>query len=231
MFFFDSGYLLFVFLPTLVISGLTQLFIRNAYRKWGQTANSRNVNGVGTAQAIMQNYGLGHVRLQGAQGQLADHYSPQEQVVRLSPKVAQQPSVASMAIAAHEFGHVQQWSSSSPLIAVREFLVPAVRFGSGGALWIIILGLIMNIQGLAVIGLGLFGIAVVFSVLTLPVEIDASRRALKMLNDMGFLVTEEDRRGARSMLTAAALTYVGAMVVSIITFLYYAMLVFGGSRD
>lgn len=227
MFFFDSGYLLFVFLPTLVISGLTQLFIRNAYSKWGQTPNSRNVNGVGTAQAIMQNYGLGHVRLQGAQGKLADHYSPREQVVRLSPQVANQPSVASMAIAAHEFGHVQQWSSQSLLIGAREFLVPGVRFGSGAALWLIILGLFMNFTGLALIGLGLFGLAVLFSILTLPIEIDASRRALKMLNDMGFLVTEEDRRGARSMLTAAALTYVGAMVVSIITFLYYASLVMG----
>jgi hypothetical protein len=85
----------------------------------------------------------------------------------------------------------------------------------------------MNFTGLALIGLGLFGLAVLFSILTLPIEIDASRRALKMLNDMGFLVTEEDRRGARSMLTAAALTYVGAMVVSIITFLYYASLVTG----
>ena len=223
MFFFDSGYMLYVFLPSLIISGLTKLFINYTYNKWGQIANSRNANGVGTAQAIMQNYGLNNVRLAGAQGNLADHYSPQEQVVRLSPKVAQQPSVASMAIAAHEFGHVQQWSSRSPLIGARELLVPGVKFGSGGGVMLIVLGLFVNFIQLAWLGVVLFGLAVLFSVLTLPIEIDASRRGLKMLNDMGFLVTSEDSRGARAMLTAAAFTYVGATVVAILQLGFWIM--------
>jgi hypothetical protein len=225
------NYLLCVLLPTLVISGFTQWYIRSAYSKWRQVPNGRNLTGVDTARFIMGQYGL-NVRLEGVPNELGDHFSPNEGVVRLSPAVANQPSVASMAIAAHEFGHVQQYAQRSILITARGFLLPVVQFGSPVATYIMLFGILMNITGLAMVGLILFGATVMFTVLTLPVELDASRRAMKMLDDGNVFTSAEDRRGTRAVLTAAALTYVGAMLIAIMNFAYYAMIIFGGrSRD
>jgi hypothetical protein len=179
----------------------------------------------------MQRYGL-NVALEGTPQELSDHFDPRGQVVRFSPGVARQPSVASMAIAAHEFGHVQQYAQNSPLIALRGFLIPAVQIGSNFSYVLIIAGLLMNVFALSFLGLVLFGAAVLFSILTLPVELDASRRAMNMLDGAGLLRSQEDRSGAQAVLRAAAMTYLAAMVTSILQFAYYAMLVLGGrSRD
>ena len=231
MFFFNSGYFLFVLIPALLISGVTQMMIRRAYSKWSQEPNSRNMTGVDAARTLMQQFNLGNVRLEGVQQEMGDHFSPREGVVRLSPGVARQPSVASMAIAAHEFGHVQQYSQSSPLIAARSFILPVAQYGGGLSGILIIAGLFMNFVGLAWLGLALFGFTTLFAILTLPIELDASRRAMNMMEQSGMLATREDRQGAKAVLRAAALTYVGAMVISILNFAYYAMLVSGMNRD
>lgn len=229
--FFNSSYFLIVMIPALIISGVTQLMIRRAYSKWRQVPNGRNLSGVDTARFLMQQYGL-NVQLQSVQQELGDHFSPQEGVVRLSPGVANQPSIASMAITAHEFGHVQQYAEKSILISAREFIIPGVKIGSQFSTIMIIAGLILGITGLGWVGVGLFALTTLFSILTLPVELDASRRALKMLDQGGVFVTAEDRKGAQAVLRAAALTYVGAMVISILNLAYYAMLVSGsGSRS
>ena len=221
-------YVLLILLPSLVISGATRLFINRAYGKWSQVPNGRNINGVDAAQHIMQQYQLS-VNLEGTPQQLGDHFSPKEGVVRLSPNVAQQPSVASIAIAAHEFGHVQQYAHNSPLIAVRSFILPIAQHGGGISTWLIMGGLIISVlEPLAIIGLLLFAATTLFSIFTLPVELDASRRAMKMMDDSGMFANSQDRKGARAVLTAAALTYVGAMVISILNLAYWAMLVFGG---
>lgn len=221
-------YLLFILLPSLLISGATRLFIKRAYGKWNQVPNGRNMNGVDTARFIMQQYNL-NVNLEGVPQELGDHFSPKEGIVRLSPSVAQQPSVASMAIAAHEFGHVQQYAQNSPLIAVRGFILPVAQYGGSLSTWLIIAGFVVSfLQPLQIIGLLLFGATTLFTILTLPVELDASRRAMKMMDDAGMFASAEDRKGTRAVLTAAALTYVGAMVISILNLAYWAMLVFGG---
>lgn len=229
--YFDPNYLLCVMLPALLLSGLAQMMVRNAYSTWSKRANSSGLTGVDTARQLMQKYGL-NVALEGTPQELGDHFDPRGQVVRFSPGVARQPSVASMAIAAHEFGHVQQYAQNSPLIAVRGFLIPAVQIGSNFSYILIIAGLLMNIFELSFLGLVLFGAAVLFSILTLPVELDASRRAMNMLDGAGLLRSQEDRSGAQAVLRAAAMTYLAAMVTSILQFAYYAMLVLGGrSRD
>lgn len=221
-------YIFLVLLPALLISGATRLFINRTYGKWSQVPNGRNITGVDAARHIMQQYHLS-VNLEGTQQKLGDHFSPREGVVRLSPNVAQQPSVASMAIAAHEFGHVQQYSQNSPLIAARGFIMPVAQYGGGISTWLIIGGLVINFTGLAWLGVLLFAFTTLFSILTLPIELDASRRAMKMMDDSGMFAGPEDRSGSRAVLTAAALTYVGAMVISILNLAYWAMIVSGSS--
>ncbi len=223
--YFDSNYLLFVMLPTLIISGIAQMWIRNAYQKWGQIANGRHVNGQQTAQALFRSGAIQAIPVEVTPGQLSDHFDPSKNVVRLSQGVAMQPSVAAMAITAHELGHVQQHQTNSALMGIRTLLIPAARFGPQVGIMLIILGLIMQVTGLATLGLILFAGATLFTIVTLPVELDASRRALKMLDDSGLLTSPQDREGARTMLTAAAFTYVAAVITSILTLLYYASLV------
>jgi len=228
--FFDPNYILLVMLPTLVITGLAQAAVRNAYQKWGNIRNSQGLNGQQTAQLLMRSGSVQPVGLEVTGGQLTDHYDPTKGVVRLSQGVAMQPSVASMAVAAHEFGHVQQHQQNSALMSIRSMLVPSAQFGPSIGIALIIIGLIFNATGLATIGLVLFAAATLFTIVTLPVELDASRRAMRMLEQSGLIATEQDRDGANAVLRAAALTYVAAVATSILTLLYYAMLVFGGRR-
>lgn len=229
--FFDPTYIIFVMLPSLIISGIAQAWVKGAYQKWGNIANSRRITGQQTANMLIRSGSVQPVGLEVTGGQLTDHYDPSKKTVRLSQGVAMQPTVASMAIAAHEFGHVQQDQQKSPLMALRSALVPSAQVGPSIGIGLIILGLIMNLQGLAVLGLILFSAVAVFTIVTLPVELDASRRAMKMLKDTGLVVTDQDRQGAQAVLRAAAFTYVAAVATSILTLLYYAMLVFGGRRD
>jgi hypothetical protein len=136
-----------------------------------------------------------------------------------------------MAVTAHELGHVQQHQQNSPLMGLRTLLIPSARFGPSIGILLIILGLFMNLTGLSTLGLILFAGATVFTVVTLPVELDASRRAMIMLRETGLIATEQDAEGAQAVLRAAAFTYVAAVATSLLTLLYYAMLVFGNRDD
>lgn len=229
MFFFNSGYFLFVMIPALILSGLAQAAVTGAYRKWKQRPNGAGVSGVRVAEMINRTYNFG-IQLEGTQSELGDHFDPTQKVVRLSPAVARDASIASMAISAHEFGHVQQYAEGSALIKARMAILPMARYGSNIAYILILLGLFMNFVGLAWVGLGLFFFVTLFSVITLPIELDASRRGMKMLDELNLLQTREDRDGAQAVLRAAAFTYLAAMFVAILNFVYYAMLVSNMSR-
>lgn len=231
MFYFDPTYLWLVLIPTIVLSGLAQLYVRSAYSKWSKIGNSSHLTGVEVANRIYQRTGLAPVQLQPTPGQLTDHFDPRQNVVRLSQGVGTQPSIASMAIVAHELGHVQQYQQHSPLISVRQFLVPAVRFSPMLASVLILMGFIFQFTGLFWLGIIFFGLTVVFMILTLPVEIDASRRGLKLLTEAGLMQTDEDRSGARSVLTAAATTYIAAAVTALLQLLYYISIVQRSSRN
>lgn len=228
MFFFDMNYLIMVFVPTLIISGLAQFYLRNVYNKWGKTANVNNYSGPDTASHLMR-YGNLNVALERTEQELGDHYDPRSHTVRMSPDVASRSSVASMAIVAHELGHAQQHQENSPLIGARNFLLPAVQFSPMLSYGMIIGGLVIGFSGLAWLGVAIFGLSVIFMILTLPVEIDASMRGLRLLRESGLLQSEQDRKGARQVLIAAALTYVAAAVTSVLTLLYYVSLV--STRD
>jgi hypothetical protein len=173
--------------------------------------------------------GLQNVQIEEVQGFLSDHYDPRTKILRLSPEVYRTPSVAAAGIAAHEMGHALQDAGGYFPLQIRSAIVPAAQFGSTLAPWIFIAGLLLNLTTLAWVGLILFGAAVVFTLITLPVEFDASRRAKKLLTSNGVIIGNEVQ-GVNKVLDAAALTYVAAAVSAIGTFLYYLLLLTGGGR-
>ena len=228
--FFDPLYIL-VIIATLVVSGGAQLYIRSTYGRWGKVANAAGLTGAQVAEFLRDNARFGNrpgrdaiTAIKVSPGELSDHYDPRDRSLSLSEAVAHQPSVASMAIAAHEVGHAQQVAEGSALMQLRGLLVPAVSVGPSVAYIFIIGGIILNMTGLLTIGILLFGLAVLFSILTLPVEIQASRKALAMLESTGLVTTQQDRDGANSRLRAAALTYLAAAVAAVLTLLYYVTL-------
>lgn len=220
MFYFDPNYFI-VIIPALILSVLAQVLVSSAFNKWGKIRNGAGLTGVQVAERIMRYAGLGDVRLEGVPGQHTDHYDPQSHTVRMSQDVATKPSVAAMAVVAHEFGHAQQHAEHSALIRMRGFLVPAMRFSPMVSYVLIMAGFLFRATGLIELGILFYGVVVVFMLLTLPVEFDASRRGLKILADSGLMVADEDRSGSRSVLTAAALTYVAAAVTALLQLLYY----------
>lgn len=221
---FNSSYILWVLIPTLVLSIGAQALVSMAFARWTKTRNSAGLTGQQVAQKLITSAGLDGVGLEGTPGTRSDHFDPQTNVVRMSQEVATLPSVASMAVVAHELGHAQQYQQRSPLIAMRSFLVPAMQFSPMASYLLIVLGFALNLLGLVQIGILVYGVVVLFMVLTLPVEIDASLRGLRLLKDAGFMQTAEDSSGSRSVLTAAALTYVAAAVTSLLNLLYYISL-------
>jgi uncharacterized protein len=223
MFFFDMQYVLLVLIPSVILSFGAQMWVRNAYKKWSDTRNSAGLSGAQMGQRLVQSGGLSGVQFEGTPGELTDHYDPSGHIVRMSEGIATRPSVAAMAIVAHELGHAQQYEQNSPFITMRSFLLPAMRFSPTASYILIIAGLLLQATGLAWIGVMLFGVTVLFMLLTLPVEFDASRRGMALLRQSG-LMSEQDASGARQMLTAAALTYVAAFVTSLLTLIYYISL-------
>src|SRR5829696_4560509 len=222
--FFDTNYIFYVMIPALVLSLGAQFLVKRAYSKWSQVRNSSNMTGVQVAEQIMSRTNVHGVQLEGVAGQLSDHYDPKSHTVRMSQDIASVPSVAAMAIVAHELGHAQQHQEHSPFIAMRSFLLPAVQFSPQVSYLLIFLGLFLRITGLLYAGIAVFGIMVVFMILTLPVEFDASFRGLRLLREAGFMQAEQDQNGARPVLTAAGLTYVAAAVTAVLQLLYYLSL-------
>jgi len=221
MAFFDQNYLLYVFLPTMLLSLGVQIYLKRSYSKWGKVRNSSGLTGSQVGEMLFQRTALMDIPLQIVPGNLTDHFDPRANVVRLSQGTATQPSVASMAIAAHELGHVQQYQTGSALIKARNFLVPAVQFSPTISYIAILAGLLLNIAGLVWVGILFFSLMVLFTILTLPVEFDASRRAMNLLTEAGLMQTTEDRNGAKAVLRAAALTYVAAAITAVLQLLYY----------
>lgn len=225
MFFIDPVYFLYVALPTLLLSLGVQLYLKSSFAKWSKVPNTEHMNGLQVAQTLFNRTSLNPIPVERTSGSLTDHYDPHANVVRLSNPIAGQATIAAMAVTAHELGHVQQYQTKSPLIGMRSMLLPALQFSPTISYIAFMFGFLFNMVGLMWIGVLFFGMMVLFSVLTLPVEIDASRRGLAMLKEAGLLDTEQESKGARQMLTAAAMTYLAAAITSVLQLLYYVSLV------
>ncbi|MEM6432095.1 MAG: zinc metallopeptidase [Deinococcota bacterium] len=209
-----------IFLLTFAITGIVQMWLRNTYSKYTNVPNASGLTGQETARAILDANGLHDVAVEPVGGMLSDHYDPRKRVVRLSEANYSRPSVAGMAVAAHEVGHAIQHAKAYGPLEMRSSLVPVANIGNRFGMVLIIAGLFLGASGLGMLGVILFAGAVLFQVVTLPVEFDASKRALEQMNRMG-LVTQQDSAGARSVLNAAAMTYVAAAATSIMWLLYY----------
>jgi Zn-dependent membrane protease YugP len=236
---FDPLYIVFVLVPTLAITGWAAWRVRSTYGRWAKVDSGINLDAFDFARRLLDRQGLQNVSIEPTPGQLTDHYDPRGKVLRVSTQVADASalsmsgvstsaprlSVAAAAVIAHEVGHALQDASGDPAMKFRQALVPATQFGSGIAPWLIIAGVFMNITGLAIVGLIGFAAAVIFTFATLPVEIGASGKALAFVNSLGMV--GEKQAGARDVLKAAAWTYVAGALTALLTFLYYAWLIFG----
>lgn len=234
MFFGDSRYMLWVMLPTLILTLYARWRVESAYRRYSQVPSQRGLSGLQTARILMERQGLQAVQVEQIAGQMTDHYDPRDKTMRLSESSTGN-SVAAMAIVAHELGHAEQDKTGNALLNLRASLVPVANLGTGLGVWTIIIGLFLeriSSIGLAVAWLGvlLFGAAVAFALVTLPVEFDASRRAKRHLAAAG-LVTPEESRGVDAVLDAAALTYVAAAAGAVLQLLYWVSALSGRSRD
>jgi hypothetical protein len=197
-----------------------QFWLQRTYSRYSRVANSRGVTGEQVARAILDAYGLHHVRVEMTPGALTDHYDPIAKAVRLSEPNFHSPSVAALAVAAHEVGHALQDAKGYAWLRVRHSILPVANIGSMWGPWIFILGMLVGAAGLMNIGIWLFAAAALFQLVTLPVEFDASNRALNILRKMNFLDNREIN-GAKAVLTAAAMTYVAALANSVATILHY----------
>lgn len=215
--------------PALILALVAQWWVRHSYQKFLEVRNSANVSGLEAARHMMRRIGL-HVNIERAPGTLSDHYDPRSKSLRLSPDVASRPSIASLAIVAHELGHAQQDAQSYTPMRVRSGLVPVVNFTSWLGPILFMLGWWLSLQPVAWLGVLAFGAAAVFALVTLPVEINASRRGLRLLEQSGLLTGRAEKQQAKRVLMAAALTYIAALAQAISTLLYYVFLLGGGRR-
>lgn len=226
--YFNPLYFVFA-LPGLLLGLWARARTKNAFNKYSKVRTLRNISGAEVARALLDEQGLYDVLVEETEGFLSDHYDPRSKTLRLSPQVYQTPSVAAAGIAAHEMGHALQDAGGYFPLHIRSAFVPAARFGSTLAPWLFMGGMLLNLTTLAWVGVILFGAAVVFTLITLPVEFDASRRAKQLLVSSGVLVGDEIE-GVNKVLDAAALTYVAAAVSAIGTLIYYVFLLTGGRR-
>ena len=231
MFFFDPMYLIFM-IPAFALMGFASWYVRHAYNKWSQVRASSGLTGHQAAQRLISTGNLYGVQVQGTAGQLSDHYDPRNKTLFLSEGVAHSPSVAAVAISAHELGHAMQDAEDYFPMRVRSMLVPAVNIGSNLGWILIMIGLVLRMTSVAWIGVAVFAAGALFALATLPVEFNASARAKQLLYQTGIIQTEEEQRGVNQVLNAAALTYVAGLVTAVLQLLYYVFLVggMGGRR-
>ena len=228
MLFFDPRYLIFM-APAFILMMLTSWYVKSAYNKWSKVPANSRMTGAQAAQRLIANSGLYGVKIEGVRGNLSDHYDPRTKTLRLSQGVANNASVAAVAIAAHELGHALQDAEDYIPLRFRAALVPAVNVGSWLGWILIMIGLFLQMYNLAWMGVLVFSGGAIFALATLPVELNASARAKQLLASTGIIQSEQERRGVNNVLNAAALTYVASLVTAVLQLLYFASLI-GGRR-
>lgn len=227
--FFNSSYLLFM-APAFLLMMLASWYVRSTYNKWSKVPSSSRLTGAQAAQRLVSSGALYGVKIEGVSGNLSDHYDPRTKTLRLSQGVANNASVAAVAIAAHELGHAMQDAEDYMPLRLRAALVPMVNIGSWLGWILILIGLFLNMLNLAWLGVLVFSGGALFALATLPVELNASARAKQLLSETGIVQTEQERRGVNNVLNAAALTYVAALLTSVLQLLYFASMITGRRR-
>ena len=228
---FDPMYMMFV-LPAMLLAVFAQFRVKSAYARASQIPSRSGLTGAQAASQILAANGISNVKIELAQGFLGDHYDPKAKALRLSQDVYHGSSLASLGIAAHEVGHALQDKERYGPLVIRNGIVPLAAIGSNLSYFLIFLGFAMGALGFVMLGIALFSLTVIFQLINLPVEFDASSRAKTILVNRGMILGDEERE-VSSVLSAAALTYVAATISSILTLLYYLWRagLLGGSRQ
>ena len=229
-FYYDTIYWI-VLIPVLILSVYAQIKVSSTFNRYGKAANRRRITGAQAAYEVLRSNGVTGVDIRPCSGSLTDHYDPRSNTIYLSQPVYNAATVSAVGVAAHEAGHAVQYAQAYGPIQVRSAIIPVTQFGSKFAFIALMLGLVLYSQPVFALGIALFGLTALFQLVTLPVEFNASARALRTI--AGALLRDaEERRGAKRVLTAAALTYVAALLMSLVQLLRY-LLIFasrGGNR-
>jgi uncharacterized protein len=235
MMFFDPTYLLFM-VPAFLLMLITSWYVKSAYNKWSRIPARSRMTGTEAAQRLIARGGLYGVQVQNVAGNLTDNYDPRTKILHLSQGVSQNASVASLAVAAHELGHAQQDAEGYFPLRFRAALVPMVNIGSYLGWILVMAGLFLSYAGMALgvniawLGVVIFAGGAVFALATLPVELNASARARRLLAETGIISGPDEEHGVKTVLNAAALTYVAALATALLQLLYYVTLVGGIGR-
>lgn len=229
---FDWTYLVLV-LPCLILSLWASSSVNRTFKKYATQFSARRITGADAAARVLRNHGVQNVRIERISGNLTDHFDPKANVIRLSESVYGSTSTAAIGVACHEAGHAVQYATHYAPIKLRAAIIPITNFGSKLAMPLILLGIVLSFMGnfsyaLVYLGIACFGLSLVFQLITLPVEFNASRRAISAIRDSGIL-TQQELVGAKKTLKAAAMTYVAATAVALAQLLRLIIL-FGGRR-
>ncbi len=223
---FDSTYLLFA-IPTFIFAIWAQFSVKSTFKKFSKERMYNGLTGAEAARAILDGHGLHSVRVEHVPGNLSDHYDPRDNVIRLSDGVYGKSTVAAVGVAAHEAGHALQHADSYAPIKLREAIIPVTQIGSTLSMPMVFLGLIIPaFDALISVGIILFAFVTIFQLVTLPVEFNASSRAVKILSN-GHYVNDEEKRGVKRVLSAAAMTYVAALATSLVSLLRLVLIARG----
>ena len=227
-FYLPDRYYIFLVIPALLLAGWAQMRVKTTFAQYSRSFVSNGLTGAQAARHILDANGLQHVRIEMIPGHLSDHYDPTAHVIRLSFDVYGQSTVAAVGVAAHETGHAIQHAKGYAPLQIRNTIIPLTNIGSTLSMPMILLGFFMGLQPLVSLGIILFSLVTLFQLITLPVEFDASKRALQTL-DSYRLVSQQEHQGVHRVLSAAALTYVAALIVSVANLLRLILLF--GNRD
>jgi Zn-dependent membrane protease YugP len=225
-------YLLVVFLPTLLLGLYASFQVKRTFKRYAEVPVASGVTGAQAAFAVLRDSGLDReVGIERAEGFLSDHYDPRHRVLRLSPEVYDGRTVSAVGVACHEVGHALQHATGYAPLAIRNAIVPTASLGSGLGTVLLMGGLMLNMTGLALVGLVLFSSVVLFQLVNLPVEFNASSRAKAVAANLGIVRGAHEVSGVSAVLSAAAMTYVAATVTAVVNLLYYAWIVLGAGRE
>ena len=227
-FYYDKVYWIIV-IPVLILSVYAQIKVSSSFRRYSRERSRRGVTGAQAAYEVLRANGVHDVAIRPCRGSLTDHYDPRDNTIYLSEPVYNAATVAAVGVAAHEAGHAVQYAVGYGPVRIRSAIIPVTQFGSQFAFIALFLGLFLYSQPVFALGIVLFGLTTLFQLVTLPVEFNASARALDAI-DRTYLLDEDERKGAKKVLTAAALTYVAALLSSLAQLLRY-LLLFAGRNN
>jgi hypothetical protein len=227
--FYNVNYMIYM-IPAIILMLVVQFYVNNAYGKWSRVPARSRLTGAQAAQRLISQGGLYDVRIEGIAGNLTDHYDPRTKILRLSQGVYNGASVASLAVAAHELGHAMQDQDGYFPLRLRAAMVPAVNIGSYLGWILIFAGILIGSTQLSWLGLAVFSGGALFALATIPVELNASSRAKRLLVETGLIAGQDEERGVNHVLNAAALTYIAALITAVMQLLYWVSIIMGANR-